>query len=498
MQDNIMTNTVKKFKSIRKSNKIKDKMLKSSFWMGLGSGSEQLVRLVKNMILTKILAPEYFAVMAIILTVNMLFESMTEVGIKEAIVQSDDGKDLTYLNGAFVFSLIRTVILYLILFVSAPFIADFYNNSNLSLMMRIAFISFFFNGLISMKSYVLVKEMKFKEWVIIEYGSKILGTIFTIIIAVILKDAWALVLGFTVEYFLRFIFSYILCPYFPTFELDRAQFNALMKYARGIFGLPALNLLFMRLDIFVLGKMSTPAILGIYSMGVALARAPTAMLSKVISTVMMPSFSQIQDEKEKISELILNVTKLLSYICFPLIVYMSVFSTQLLSFIYTEEYAIIHIAFIFFLAAYLLRSISVVIASVFLAIGQPESLRFFTIIRALIIAVIIFPLTKYMGFVGTSLSVFLSMLISYVLQIGKLKHTIGLSFAKYSLSFFSGFYSIIPVFLSYFLTRHLGLSDGISLLIGLAGMGLSFLIAGLWFYRKKKSAPTARNAHERT
>ena len=85
---------------------------RGGIWLGIGGGSEHFLRLVRNMILTRLIAPEAFGVVAIVLAINTFFESFTQIGIKEAIIQNPRGSEYVYLNGAFWISAIRGAVLY--------------------------------------------------------------------------------------------------------------------------------------------------------------------------------------------------------------------------------------------------------------------------------------------------------------------------------------------------------------------------------------------------
>jgi O-antigen/teichoic acid export membrane protein len=101
------------------------------------------------MLLARLLAPEAFGLMAIIISVNAAFETVTQLSIKEAIIQNPKGHEKTFLNGAWWLSASRAAGLYIVAFVFAPFISDFYNNSELTILVRVGFLTVLFNGLMS-------------------------------------------------------------------------------------------------------------------------------------------------------------------------------------------------------------------------------------------------------------------------------------------------------------------------------------------------------------
>ena len=108
-----MQQITNKIKLLASGNSLKARAMKGSFWLGLGSGSEQGLRFLRNIILVRILAPEAFGLMAIVLAVNAAFESFTQIGIKDAIVQNPRGEDDTYLNIAWFMAFGRLILLFI-------------------------------------------------------------------------------------------------------------------------------------------------------------------------------------------------------------------------------------------------------------------------------------------------------------------------------------------------------------------------------------------------
>ena len=98
--------------------------------------------------------------MALILAVSMAFETITEVGIGEAIVQYEEAEDSRYLNGAWWLATSRGLVLYLIAFATSPLIGEFYQRADLVLMMRIIFLSLILNGLTSPRLSIAVKKLE--------------------------------------------------------------------------------------------------------------------------------------------------------------------------------------------------------------------------------------------------------------------------------------------------------------------------------------------------
>ncbi|MCD4726513.1 MAG: oligosaccharide flippase family protein, partial [Pirellulales bacterium] len=128
-----------KILSILKSENLRGKFARGGIILTLGSACDIGARFVRNIILARLLVPECFGLMANILSAVALFEAITEVGAKQAVIQNKRGGSYEFLNVTWWFSAVRGVGLYVFAFFSAPLICDFYDAPKLLVPMRAAY-----------------------------------------------------------------------------------------------------------------------------------------------------------------------------------------------------------------------------------------------------------------------------------------------------------------------------------------------------------------------
>ena len=241
-------------KRLINSGGLKGKIVRSGGALAFGSLTENVLRLVRNIILVRILAPETFGLMAIMMISVQAIEAFAEVGLKQSLISNKNGGEPSFLNITWFLSVARGVALYTVAFLVAPLIADFYNKPELLALLRVGFLVILLNGLISPRVYLLEKELRFKEWTILIQGSAIIGIVVTVVAAFIIKNVWALLAGFMFEAFLRSLLSFIFYPIKPNLHFDITHFREIVKYSRGMFGLPILMMIYLQSNIFVVGK----------------------------------------------------------------------------------------------------------------------------------------------------------------------------------------------------------------------------------------------------
>jgi lipopolysaccharide exporter len=460
------------------------RLAKGSAWLGMGSGVENVLRFARNMILARVLLPDAFGTMAILLAVSSLFDSLTQVGIPTAIIQHPEGDKDTFLNGAWWFSVVRGIFLVLIAFFIAPFIADFYKDPELVPMMRIVFLTLFFSSALSAKAHVAYKRMHFKQWIFIDQLGGIIGIVSAIVLSFIYHNVWALVSGFVIESIAKTVLSFIICPFLPRFKFDKYHMRDLMKFTRGMLGLPIFTFIFWNIDVFVIGKLYTAEQLGFYSMALNLAKTPYTLLSKFVFPLLMPAFSEMKDNMERLNKAIIKITDIFCWIAIPMIVFVFFYGKSVIELIYTSVYGVVAIPFALLFAYQILLSFNTPIAAAYLAMGRPAGLRFFTIIRAIIAAIMIYPATKYGGLIGAASAVLATMVISTVIQIFNLNKYTKIGIIEYHSKFILPTILSVPIVLIWIVQSLFNIKDNIlSFCIGLAGLLISYFI--ILFYNFK-------------
>jgi O-antigen/teichoic acid export membrane protein len=454
---------------------IKSKVARGGFWLGAASSTEQILRLIRNMILARLLAPEAFGLMGIAMSINAAFESFTQLGISQAIIQNQRGKEQSYLNGAWWLSCGRAFVIYGIVWVSSPWISDFYDSHELLPLMRVVFLSVLFNGMTSARAYVAIKEMKFKKWVIVLHGGAICGILSAILLVLFIPNVWALVLGYTIEAAACCILSFIICPFIPKLAFDRENIRALLKFSRGMFGLPILVFLYMNADIFVIGKILTLADLGLYSMAAGIAWMPFNFITSLIGQVMLPAFSEKQKDGEWINKWTLNITALITFIFSPLLFIVILYGKEILTLIYGINYGNVSIPFAIIFASAFMRIVGVPIVIVYTAIGRPELHRLFTGVRTIVMISLIWPAVQFYGLIGAAFAGLISMVIGNIFQAARINKIIRLPIWHYFKIFlFALLFSFIVV-LFWFISFCFALSNPVvKISIGILGCLTSY------------------------
>ena len=437
-------------------NTLKARCARSGVILGLGAFVAKFFGFGSKVVLTRLLVPQEMGLMVMLLSITALFEVLTEIGIKQSVIQHKDGAEPEYLNMAWWFQSLRAIGLYAVAFIAAPWLCEFYFRSRpevltrysmeeLITLVRTVFLSILFNGFVSPKAYILEKTFRFGRAVVITHGGFVLGTIVTIILAFAIRNVWAIVIGFASIGFSRCLMSYILCPFIPKFAYNRESFERLYRFVRGMFGLPALAYIAFNIDVLVAGKLVSTSLVGLYGMALTLALAPWDLFGGIMNPVLLPAFAEKQDDRQALCKAVLQISKYTALLVIPPMVLAVICSGTILTIIYGKEYSAVAVPFGLLCVYVVLLIQGGIFANVFFGIGQPGKHRLFVGLRALILILWIYPSIKFFGLTGAAMAVVLASFIALCLQLTVIRKAIGLNIFDYAISWLPGLFLAIPV-----------------------------------------------------
>ncbi|MHC4625371.1 MAG: oligosaccharide flippase family protein [Planctomycetota bacterium] len=438
---NMISNTIDRVRG----SSLKAKSARAAIALGSGTVVERGLRFVRNMILARILAPDQFGLMAIVMVVASVFEAFTEVGVKQSVIQNKRGADNEYLNVAWWFQAIRGLAFLMIAYLAAPWISSYYGKPELLGLLRVAFLAILFRGLVSPRAHVLEKEYRFGRAVFLVQGSGVLGTFSAIILAFMIQNVWALVIGFVAEFAIMCMLSYVIAPFKPTCRIQRESLAEMFKFARGVFGLPILTIIAYQIDVLVLGKVVTEEELGMYYLAVALVQLPIFLFSRVVRPILLPAFSQMQDDNDSLCRVILQISRAVAVFVIPFVVFMASCASAILLLAYGPEYTAVTIPCAMLCLLILVRSEGSILASAYFAVGQPHMHRRFVAVRAAMIVGFIYPAVVHFGLSGAAFVVIVSNVIATLIQVVSFRKVIDLRFSTYMRCYLPGLLLALPL-----------------------------------------------------
>lgn len=267
--------------------------VRGATWVFFGYGAQQMLRFVNNLILTRLLVPEFFGLMALVTTLRMGLELFADVGVNQSVVQNPRGEDPVFLNTAWTVQVIRGFIIWGISLILTMPAAHFYQDDQLLQLLPFVGLTTVIDGLRSPVWFTLIRRLEVGKMTILELCTSTLGSATMIIWAWLSPTVWALAVGGLAGHLFKTVSSYI---FFkgprPRWMLDRECLAELASFGRWMFVAAAMMFLAEQSDRLILARLLPFHIVGIYTIAYTMANIPRALLKRLSTKVIFPAISQ--------------------------------------------------------------------------------------------------------------------------------------------------------------------------------------------------------------
>ena len=271
----------------------KARVVRGTIFTFLNYGGAQLLRLTSNLILTRILFPEAFGMMALVAVFTGALEMFSDTGIKSSIIQSKRGHDPIYLNTAWTVQILRGALLWILSLGLAGYAADFYGEPLLASLLPVAALSVMILGFASTNEATANKKILLGRITAINLGSQVLAIIVNVTLAVILQSVWALVFGGVVASLLKVFLTHKALPGIRNrLAWSGEVFWDLFHFGKYIFIGSAAGFLINQGDRAVLGKFVSLSDLAVYNIGWMLASIPMAFNRLFGRRILFPLYAE--------------------------------------------------------------------------------------------------------------------------------------------------------------------------------------------------------------
>lgn len=262
-------------------------------------GLNQLLRLASSLILTRVLLPEAFGIMAMLSLLLYGLHMMSDVGILQAVVRSPRGADETFLHTAFTIQAARGVSLWLVASALAWPLAWMFREPVLVWLVPIGALSAILDGLTSMRACLLRRRMEALPIARLELLSQLIGIVITVLAAARFElGVWSLVVGTLANTSVHTLGSHLLPdPHRDRLRWQPAARREIFSFGRWIFASSAVTFLAGRGDQLLLGRMLGASSLGLYNVASSLADAPESLAQRFMSGVLYPLYARVVNER---------------------------------------------------------------------------------------------------------------------------------------------------------------------------------------------------------
>jgi O-antigen/teichoic acid export membrane protein len=282
-----------KMKTLMFEDGMKARAIRGTALSIFGFGSAQFIRLASNLILTRLLFPEAFGLMALVQVVVIGLENFSDMGIHPLILQSKNGEKTAFLNTAWTIQIIRGVFLWILAcLITAP-VANFYGQAELLTILPVLALTTVLSGFRSTKYSLASRHLILGRITMLELMGQVIGTTIMILIAWWLRSVWALVIGSLIGVFFNVMLTHLLLPG-PRNRLcwDKPTAWEVFHFGKFIFVSTVAGYLLQQGDRLVLGKYVSLEELAIFTIAYMFGSLSLMLNAQVNARVMLALYKQ--------------------------------------------------------------------------------------------------------------------------------------------------------------------------------------------------------------
>ena len=297
----------------------KQKIVHSFFWKLLERFGSQAISMFVTILLARILLPSEYGIIAILVVFIDLANVIIDGGLNTALIQKRNADNVDFSTILYV-SIGLALIIYILLFLGAPWIAQFYDNSLLSPVLRVLGINLFFNSFNAIQRAYISKYMLFKKLFYCTLGSTLLSGVVGLAMAYQGYGVWSLVGQQVVNQFATTLIMWFTIKWRPIPVFSFLRFKRLFDFGWKIFLANLIIVVYEDVRSLIIGKVYQPVTLAFFDRGKQL---PGLMMTNVnisLQTILLPAFANIQDDPQRVKQMTKRSIELTNFVIMPLLV----------------------------------------------------------------------------------------------------------------------------------------------------------------------------------
>jgi len=310
---------------------------KSFFWSAIERFSVQAVQFIFQIILARLLSPSDYGLIAMLAIFMAIAQTFIDSGFTNALIKKLDRTDKDF-STVFYFNLFISIVIYILLYLGAPFIAKFYRTSDLTDITRVYMLSLPIIALGAIQRTQFTIKVNFKDQAIASFSGALAGGIVGIILATQGYGAWALVGSALATNIVTTIIFWIRSTWRPRWEFSLVSLRTMFSFGSKLLFSGLLNTAYTNLYQFVIGRRFNKQDLGYYSRADQFAQFPSSNITGIMQRVTYPILCTIADDDEKLLAAYRRYIKLAAYIIFPLMIGLAAIAKPLINVVLGQKW----------------------------------------------------------------------------------------------------------------------------------------------------------------
>lgn len=391
------------------------KISNSFIWSAVDHFSVQIIQFVLSILIARLIAPSAYGVIVMVQVFVSFAQIFIESGFKDALIQKSDRKDIDF-HTMFIFNISVALFFYMILFFSAPYVADFYNEPILTDLTRVVGLSMVFSSLSIIQLTRLQINLDFKTQAKARVTSMLISGTVGVYCAYHGLEVWALVIQGVVSSLATTIMLCVYSRWIPRWQFSMESFKQMTTFGSKLLFGNILTTFYIQITNLIIGKVYTSAQLAYYNRAFNLSQLPSSTISEVISRTVLPIYCNLQSDSKALLASYVKYTRISCIVIFPMLAFVGVLSEPLTVVLLTERWKEMAPLLSIFCLVFSFYPLFLNAGQVVLAVGHAGLLAKAVVVKraiAFAILIVTLPISVKAVAWGLVFSNFMEMIISF-------------------------------------------------------------------------------------
>lgn len=312
-------------------------VLKNFLWRFAERCGAQAVTFIVSIVLARILAPEDYGQIALITVFTTIMQVFVDSGLGTALIQKKDADDLDF-SSVFYFNFVVCLALYAIMFMAAPVIAIFYNNSSLTPIIRVISLTIVISGVKGIQQSYVSRNMLFKRFFYATLGGTIFSAFLGIGLAYTGFGVWAIVAQQLSNTTIDTLILWITVKWRPKKMFSWKRLTGLLSFGWKLLVSALLDTAYNNIRSLIIGKMYSSSDLAFYDQGKKFPNVIVTNINASIDSVLLPTLASAQDDSGRVKSMTRRAIKTSTYIMAPLMVGLAFCAEPIVRLVLTDKW----------------------------------------------------------------------------------------------------------------------------------------------------------------
>jgi O-antigen/teichoic acid export membrane protein len=278
---------------------LKEKAVSGFFWSFSDSITTQVAQFIIGLILARILSPDEFGLIGMITVFLAVAQSVTDSGFGQALIRKKDVTESDY-STVFYYNLAAGLLLFLVFYITAPAIADFYRRPELIQLSRVLGIIILLNSLSITQRTILTRKVNFRHLMKVNLVAAVISGTAAIIMALSGFGVWSLVWRAIINSIIQAIMLFYSNRWVPAPVFSGESFRSLFSFGSRLLVSGLIDTIYRNLYLLIIGRFFSASDLGFYTRADQFSRLASQNLTGTVQRVSYPVLSQVQDDNERL------------------------------------------------------------------------------------------------------------------------------------------------------------------------------------------------------